>query len=289
MKFVCTADWHFRLEPPKYRKDNYFETMLEKIRWVIQYTNEQKAILLIAGDLFDSPKLGYTVTNAISMELLKLDNPAITCFGNHDTTFHSQDMSNTPYGNLLVHGVIREGLETEDVQIHPLGWESEAPKPTKGKLNILLGHVSLFENEVPFWCEYGLTAKQAERKYTGFDWYVFGDIHIPFHKGKIINPGSLTRSSISQTDYTPRVYVLDTDNDLVEEVYIPIKSSEEVFDLDQKEMDAVKDVKALNSFIDTIKYSGDKPCFRAVLDSVVKQANVSEEVVEILNEVLEES
>jgi len=287
MKFVCSADWHTRLEAPKYRKDNYFQTMLEKIRWIVKFTNDENAILLIAGDIFDSPKLGYAVTNAVSEELKKLDIAPVACFGNHDTTFHSQDLSNTPYGNLLVHKVIREGLNLDGVQIHSLGWEAKEPTPTKGKLNILLGHVSVFEDDVPFWCENGMTAKQAGRRYPGFDWYVFGDIHIPFYKGKVINPGSLTRSAISQVEYSPRIYLLNTNNEAVESVDIPIQPAEEVFDLDQKEMDAVRDVKALNSFIDTIKYSGEKPSFRVVLDDVVKQADVSDEVVEILNEVLE--
>ncbi len=288
MKFLCTADWHIRKENPKYRKDNYFATQVRKIQWIIEYANKQDAILLLAGDIFDSPKAGYGVVNLIGEELKKLDLPAVTCFGNHDTTFHSQDLSNTPYGNLQMHRVIREGLCVSDVEIHPLGWEAEAPKPVKGKLNILLGHVSVFEKEVPFWCENGISAKQVEKLYPGFDYYIFGDIHIPFVTDKIINPGSLTRSTVGQVDFEPCIYMLDIDENTIEKVLIPIEDKEIVFNLDQQELDKMMDVKALNSFIDTIKYSGDKPKFRNVLDDVIKQSEASESVIKIINEVLEE-
>ena len=215
-------------------------------------------------------------------------NSIISCFGNHDTTFHSQDLSNTPYGNLIINKVIREGLNLLDVQIHPLGWEAKAPKPTSGKINILLGHVSVFEKEVPFWCENGISAKQVKKLYPGYDYYIFGDIHIPFVTKNIINPGSLTRSTVAQVDFKPCFYVLDTEDGSIERVLIPIENKEEVFDLDQQELDKMKDVKALNSFVDTIKYSGDKPKFRNVLDDVIKQANTTPPVIEIINEVLEE-
>jgi hypothetical protein len=68
-----------------------------------------------------------------------------------------------------------------------------------------------------------------------------------------------------------------------------MEASSTVFNLEQRELDALKDVKSLNTFIDTIKYSGDKPKFRNVLDEVVKQANVSKEVIEIINQVMEEA
>ena len=290
MKFLCTADWHIRKENPKYRKDDYLAAQLKKVEWIVDYANKEDATILLAGDIFDSPKAGYGTVNAVNNLLRRAKYKTVTCFGNHDTTFHSQDLSNTPYGNLLVSERIVEnqiffnGMTT----IHSLGWEGVAPKPTEGDTNILLGHVSVFEKEVPFWCENGIAAKQAEKLYPGFDYYVFGDIHIPFVKGNVINPGSLTRSTIGQIDYTPGFYMLDTDNGSIEHVLLPIESKEDVFDLDQQELDSLKDVKALNSFIDTIKYSGDKPKFETVLDDVIKQAKAPQPIINIINDVLEE-
>lgn len=287
MKFLCSADWHIRKENPKYRKDHYLLTSLRKAKYIVEYAYKENAIIIIAGDIYDSPKAGYGVTNAVTAILKKSKFPISTCFGNHDTTFHSQDLSNTPYGNLLVNNIIEENYYDEAISIHSLGWESKAPTPTDGKLNILVGHVSVFENEVPFWCENGISAKQVEKLYPGFDYYVFGDIHIPFATDKIINPGSLTRSTIGQVDFEPCFYMLDTCKETIEKVFIPIEDKEVVFNLDQQELDKMKDVKALNSFVDTIKYSGDKPKFRSVLDDVIKQANPGEAVVSIVNEVLE--
>lgn len=290
MKFLCTADWHVRKENPKYRKDDYLAAQLTKIEFLVKYANKKDAMILLAGDIFDSPKAGYGTVNAVSKILSTSKYQVITCFGNHDTTFHSQDLSNTPYGNLLVSGRIVENpiFFHNMTTIHSLGWEGKAPTPTEGDTNILLGHVSVFEKEVPFWCENGLAAKQIKKMYPGFDYYVFGDIHIPFVKKNIINPGSLTRSTVGQVDFKPCAYLLDTELDTIEKVMIPIEDKEIVFNLDQQEMDKMKDVKALNSFIDAINYAGDKPKFRTVLESVVKQSKASEEVVEVINSVLEE-
>ena len=292
MKFLCTADWHIRKEPPKYRIDNYLETLLQKVEHIVNRANELEATILIAGDIFDSPRLGYSVSNELTKVLKQADNKPISCFGNHDTTFHSQDLSNTPFSNLVVNGnIIAEstGFLPVGVAVTLVGWESELPEVRpEADVNILLGHISCFENTVPFWSTDGLTPETLKKKFPGFDYYVVGDIHIPFAKDNVINPGSLCRSTIDQVDYKPGYYILDTEDGSINREEIPVKPSSEVFNLDQKDIDELKDVKALNEFIHSIKYSGDRPNFRNVLNHVVKETKATQPVIDIITETLEE-
>jgi len=293
MKFLCTADWHIKKEAPVYRTDDYLQTQLGKVRFLVDTANKENAVLLHAGDIYDSPKAGYYTHNQLTRILCELNHTMVACFGNHDTTFHSQDLSNTPYGCLVQNGVVRETTEFVDawVIVHALGWESTPPTPVEGQYNILLGHVSVFEKAVPFWAGDGISANDVEKKYPGFDAYVFGDIHIPFTRKNpiIINPGSLCRMNIDQVDFKPRAYLFDTDTNEVTKIDIPIKPKKQVFDLAKKDLAQLKDSAALNEFVKTIQTPDEEqPNFKNVLHHVVKEANTTEAVESIINSVMED-
>ena len=296
MKFLCTADWHIRKENPKYRIDNYLESLLGKVRYMVDRANELDARIIIAGDIFDSPRIGYAVSNALSEILREAEYSPIACFGNHDTTFHSQDISNTPFMNLAVNGNIEFATNYmildnthESIGITFANWEGKlAPVKLIADVNILVGHISCYEKEVPFFMEHAHTAASLKKVHPGYDWYITGDIHIPFYEDRVINPGSLCRSNIDQVNYQPRYYILDTNTKTVTRELIPVKPAEDVFNLEQKDLDTLKDVKALNEFIHTIKYTGDRPNFRNVLSHVVKEAEANQDVVDIINLTMEE-
>lgn len=295
MKFLCTADWHIRKENPKYRIDNYLESLLDKVRYMVKRANELEARIVIAGDIFDSPRIGYAVSNALSEILRKANQVPLACFGNHDTTFHSQDVSNTPFMNLAVNGNIifqsnySHLCDNHSVSFTFVNWESGLPD-TKATswVNILVGHIPCYEKEVPFFMTSAHTPKTLKKLYPGFDYYITGDIHVPFCKDGVINPGSLCRANIDQVDYQPGYYILDTDTKEITRELIPVKPSYDVFNLEQKDLDTLKDVKALNEFIHTIKYTGDRPNFRNVLSHVVKEAEADQDVVDIINQTMEE-
>jgi|GEM_PF-3961055 len=289
MKFVVTSDWHIKKENPEYRVDNYLETALKKVQFIIDHANKNDARVLIAGDIFDSPRVGFYVLNRL-MEILRTANePPIVCYGNHDTTFHSADLTKTPYHNLLVSGTVVEGADLGDVVIHPVGWECTDVSPIENEVNILLGHIPTFESTVPFWSENGKTPTTLKRAFPGFDYYIVGDIHTPFVKKNVINPGSLLRSGIDQYDYEPRIYELCTDKGTINEVKIPIEPAASVFDTPKKTMADTRDVKALNEFIATLQSDQkEKPNFKNTLSSVVKQSEAPEPVVKIISDILEE-
>jgi len=291
MKIVACADLHFQKESPKYRKDNYFQTQVGKLGWIVNLANQIEGRLFIAGDIFDSSKAGYAVTNTLMRVLGELDQLPVACFGNHDTHYHSSELSNTPFGTLLAsETIICEDISLGKVQVTMLNWGVEPAKPVLGKINILLGHVSVFKEAVPFWAEdsEAYTPKSLRKRYPGYEYYITGDIHDPFERNNVINPGSMCRMNQGQVDFLPRVYVLDTDTGKIELHYIPVEPSENVFDLDGADLDKAKDTKALNDFVGALRLneSGDKPNFRNVLDLVIKEVKPPQESIDIIADII---
>lgn len=298
MKLVICADLHITAKKPKYRKDDYLETLLKKLWQIVKYANSNDARLVIAGDIFDSPKVGYKVTNQVISTLSHLKKPAISCFGNHDTFFHSSNMENTPYQTLVESGIIHsqeDSLIIDNVAFHFLHWECGISKPVSGKYNILVGHISVYESTVPFWAEGdAYTPKKLQAKYPDFDCYLTGDIHTPFCKTigntVFINPGSMPRKSQDQMDYEPRVYLFDTeDSTLTTHYFLDILPAEDVFDIAGIEIDDTKKNKMLDQFADTLKNSrdGHTPSYRNNLNALIAKHSPPKRTVEIISECLE--
>ena len=59
MKFICTDDWHIRNSTPRHRVDNFTETQMNKIAFIIELALKRNAWILIAGDIFNSAKEPY--------------------------------------------------------------------------------------------------------------------------------------------------------------------------------------------------------------------------------------
>ncbi|MCK5344265.1 MAG: metallophosphoesterase, partial [Candidatus Heimdallarchaeota archaeon] len=57
MKYILTADWHIRDTTPRCRTDNYWMKQWNKINQVLQIAQEEDAVVLIAGDVFDKPRV----------------------------------------------------------------------------------------------------------------------------------------------------------------------------------------------------------------------------------------
>ena len=131
-------------------------------------------------------------------------------------------------------------------------------------------------------------------KGTKFKYIISGDNHLPFvvkKKGRyVINCGSLMRSASDQLEHRPRIYLIDTTENSVTPIYIPIKPSSKVFDLHKiKANKEKKENKKLDQFIDSLTLEEkSKPNFTNVLNSVIKQAKPKKKVKDIINLMLQE-
>ena len=114
MKYVAAADLHIRETAPRFRKDDYLQTGLTKLEWIVNLANKENATLLIAGDLFDTSKASFLVVNRIIEVLQKADYPPIVVNGQHDLLFH-MGLPDTPLFNLKLSELIRLHETTDEV------------------------------------------------------------------------------------------------------------------------------------------------------------------------------
>ena len=85
MRFILFNDPHIRGNAPQNRKDNFVETLKNKISEVVKIAKEYKAdYFLCGGDIFDTPIPSMGAAGEIMGCLLSAGIPVYTVAGNHD-------------------------------------------------------------------------------------------------------------------------------------------------------------------------------------------------------------
>jgi DNA repair exonuclease SbcCD nuclease subunit len=265
MKFLATADLHIRKEKPRFRKDNYFKTALSKLEWVVNTANDLNAIILIAGDIFDTSKATVEVVNRVVEVLSEAKQGIIAVEGQHDLKFHT-NIKDTPIHNLYLSQVINN---VKDHPVHTVGW-GEKIEPKEGH-SVLLVHKCITPDEPPFFLQDAESADSLLKKYHQYySFIVTGDYHVPFikkHKDcTLINCGTLMRNTKDMLDYQAYVYSFSSNLPKVKQIEVPMKPASEVFDLDaidkSKEHGIALDTSRLQELMKSSKEEID-------LDSIV--------------------
>lgn len=285
MKLVCTSDWHIRLNNPENRIDDYVNNQIEKVRWILRYCRDQEAVLVIAGDLFDSPNTPRWLVNKYLELFTDYGVDIVACAGQHDQHFHSLELRNTPIGTFYSSGLVQKAWG----HITAVDWDEEYTPDTN---DVLIVHRCVTEKPNEF-IPYSYTASEMMKKYKDKRFIISGDYHVPhfLQQGNrlLINPGSLMRSGKNQYDYEPCVWVLDTQDGDFGRVYIPIKPASEVFNLDN--MDRVDDKaevdKRFDDLINSFNDEETKPDYESNLNMVVESYKPTESVVAITSNVME--
>jgi len=220
MEVIITADWHIRASTPISRiEENWWK---EVVKPKIQFILDFDLPIWHAGDFFDSPNfISLPIINELK-DMLAWANITVIP-GNHDLFgYEFTGRKSTAFYNLFGDDWLPcnfeiEGAVTMNTDFSGVG-DTE---------NIFFYHGPVFEKEVPFYMEHGITAKELMNKYPGYKIFITGDNHSPFiYKEKdriLINPGSLCRLSKAQKNFRPRIYILNTETLEYEINYIPIK------------------------------------------------------------------
>lgn len=230
MKIVYIADLHFRATAPINRKDDYVEAQFRKLGFLVDCANENKAEIVIGGDVFDrAVNHPSWFINKVIDHLTRATRLISIIPGNHDLLGHSLETFKTNTIAILNNINVIYVHTAPEVECDGESCLSFAPfgtvpcLPIKGAKNVLVLHEPVFEDTVPFYMPEALTVKQLEAKYPGYDLYLAGDIHIPCAKSKTLVSGSMMRMTTVQKDHKPRFYVIDTETLEVETVFFPIE------------------------------------------------------------------
>lgn len=295
MRYFCTADWHIRATNPAKRIDNYWQTQYNKIEWILKRCRDYMVpTLLVAGDIFDSPNTPRWLVNKYIELFCKYSINIIACYGQHDLFFHNPNLENTPLGTLYAAGIFKNKLvngSTPGGGIDTEGWKTAIGAPYKEN-NVLVLHETVVPKMIHFLPD-ALTPEALVKKYIN-KWIVTGDYHV-FHtyqkSGRtVINCGSLMRSNKDQYNYQPQIHLLDTSNNTIESIPVPIEKPEAVFNLNAIEVETNKkevDERVIE-FVEAIGVKSNKPKFKDILNDVVGDYNPSVEVMNVISDVITE-
>ena len=309
MKILSCSDIHLDNRNPKYRTGEYENEIFAKLEWLVDYAIDNGIMFItISGDIFDKTGVPFSTINRLCKTFYKFlsetsGNRIITTFGQHDIRFHNPDFSNTPYGILVSAGIFTHVSEIPfqlygTVKFYGAGW-NETPKIPKSKgKNILLVHELTFkelQGQIDR-TQYSLGSETLKR-YKNADLILVGDNHRPFivkkGKRKLINCGSICRKTKSELKYKPCVYVINTGNNSVEKIRIPVLKSKKVFNLkqikiDEKKQDVIDESQPLiEDFTKMLKESGTtKPNFEKNLNKLLSKGSVSKAAKETVLELM---
>ncbi len=261
-KILFVGDVHLSDRPPLGRVEGYREQILAKLWEIREIDRSEKVDLTVfLGDIFHSKRPMFTSHYLVQQvqEVLGEYNDVVILPGNHD--LGPEGLDSLPRQPL---GVLRQGaagiLDRPSISpelaregytliarpydakrdLDPSYYaltdeEKELPAP-----RIVVAHGSLVPRDDPLWgVEYHHYALAVEEINTeGMDLLVSGHIHEPFGPLMLpegtcfLNPGSISRTSRKEINYTrkPKVVLYDTDQKTLTD--FPLTSvlpAEEVF------------------------------------------------------------
>lgn len=240
MKLVCMADTHITDKQHRCRKDDCVKTQFEKLGYILEYSERNADAILIAGDVFDSPRNWILLPKVMDIfSAYKI--PKFCVVGQHDMYMYSREhLWATNLGILKKAGIVtvlsKNGYSIEGCNFFGMNWgEENIPVAPENHTNILLVHAPIAETTIYPGGEYIDVLKFGE-ECDRFDLVVCGDIHRRFNvkvKGTtLVNSGPLMRrtADVYNMEYEPGVWMYDTKTKETELVAIPHNVASQVID-----------------------------------------------------------
>jgi len=291
MKYILSADWHVRSSAPVYRVDDYCTSILNKVDFVVDLCNKEKADLIIAGDIFHSVRVNIRTINRLIRILKKIEGKIWTVAGQHDQEHHGADMIPTPYLTLMEAGIINDiPTSQRHRELYGIGWNGDIDEDIAiGQDAVLVMHHCVTKGEPPFYLTEASSATDILDNFPEFKFIVTGDFHSPHvteQEGRfLINCGAIGRAEKDKFDFKPRVYMIDTSSDKVRMKYIPVQAPEKVFNIPEntKELDA-EFLKNIEGIVERFNNKEQTPDFISTVRMIMDKTECTDRQKEIAEE-----
>ena len=298
-KFLLLSDIHLLWDNPIGRLDNAHEAQLRKLKFVLDWAEENEATILQAGDFFDRPRSWYLLPEIMGL-VGKYKVDWFMIFGQHDVYLYSQETrSATSLGILekagLVHILDESPIRIADdrglIKLYGVSYGQSVPKvQDDSSLNILVIHAPIAEKALWPGHDY-MDATKFLNEHKDFDIILCGDIHRKFlikEEGRVIcNTGCMIRKSVDLWDHRPCFFVYNTGKRFqIEEIEILHEPSEIV--LSREHIDKSERIDAmLDKFVQSVgeEFEADVD-FVSSLWKFVSENKVNQEVINVLSEVM---
>lgn len=153
-KFLYITDIHYGAKPIA-RKDNYNQSILNKLEWVLKLARKNGCVVLIGGDLFDTPKIKFLELNTIVEMLSKYVDVEIHCI--HGNEGHDGFESVSPLSLVKMTGLISNENKYKDFEHtrvifgnHGFDFMEVPLLISNDKKNILMTHLTITQKPVIF-------------------------------------------------------------------------------------------------------------------------------------------
>ena len=300
--FIACADLHLTNKRPLNRKGDYYSQILNKFAQLLGYTKRDSDLnlMVVAGDFFNSPTVPYKVVIKVMEMIMEVDVDILVVPGQHDLRYHVSGLDNVPLGILDIAQQVtilqpNKIVTYNGITFAGAGWDEEPDI----KSDVLVLHRMITKRE-PLWegqKDFSIAGKIL-RKYPWANCVISGDNHMPHtfrKKGRIqINCGSMVRSTKTQIDFEPRVYLVNAKTWKTKQLKYKIEPSEDVFDFEKikqavmKQESKEKAEKLIAKFIDTLPTKAkEKPDFKLVLKTVINDVKPNTNVKKIINQIME--
>ena len=259
-KIIFIPDVHLQEQSPRSRKDSYPTTVLEKLDYIVNKANEEKATTIFLGDLFNAVNMPMIYFYRVVDIFKKFNSTPYIVVGNHDYPRANPEMlPRTPLGLLNNIGLIKylDYLDIDNIRVKGFHyWEKIIDNEYNGK-SICVAHC-FYEDS--FAEEHNLHLKDI--KELSYNYYILGHDHTPYEDVKVENkiiyrPGSLTRGTANDNQLIrDNVYILEYDTllDEFKKVSVPCLPAKEVFNESiflRKEENKLDTQKVLDNLIFT--------------------------------------
>lgn len=226
--FIVFSDPHFRDDQPRCRTDNFWDTQIEKMKWLknISYKYNDP-IIICCGDYFDHWKPSPQLLSAC----IKYMPFCFVIPGQHDLPNHNINLIKKSglYTLELAKKVYILNKPNTDsfITLYPFPWgEKLVPlKKSKTAHNVAIVH-KLIEHS-----KSDETINSIYKKLKGYDVIFSGDNHQSFEdcslypKQMLVNLGSFSRQKADQINHTPSICLYHAQDKKIERIFVPINKN----------------------------------------------------------------
>lgn len=285
--FVAITDLHLSSHS-NVRTGDVLEDVSSKLEWVIKYCNDNDALLLIMGDVFDKATVPDLVKNRIFPIFKQAKYTPITIPGNHDELYGSTDfMFKTSYQTMVSAGLIENLNDVEFKIIDGVCLTSRLPLVNRGIPQIVLYHGFLNiedgKNTLHF------TDINTEDNCViclGHDHVVYEDLQFTSNV-KIIRPGSFLRGIRNDTQQRiPQLVHIRLIDGKLKTKKVPIKCRnwEEIFKTKEEKTSKAELHKSYEDIISQIRNAQVADITFAQAMKQVAEPDVVEYALQLLEE-----
>lgn len=319
INLIFSGDWHITDKTPENRCDDYFQTILGKIRFILDLGIKYDAELIIQpGDFCDSPQIPYDKLIQLINSLTSIDcySNIYTIFGQHDMRYRTKE--NTVLSLLhhlsdkgdFVKLIMRHCFLSEKFIVYGYDYGEETI-PIKKTDSIVIGVVHRFISlgTPPFWAKNSISARKFLHN-NSFDVVVSGDNHEGFvyhydndimksHRDNesgvlmkdeklLVNCGSLTRMNSDQINHKPFVVLFNINTREYKKIYIPIELPENIFKIDKIKKEKIENIELDNFIKGLSEHKSMSLSFEDNLRREIKHSKIPSSIVNIIETFLKE-